>query len=183
MTPSDLELVRAFLASRDEATFVTLYDRHTPRMWGLASRLCAGEGSDASEVVQEAWARAVDRLHTFRGDGALSSWLCGICVNVWRETLRRRHPEVALDEGQADPVSLSAHPAEVVDVRRALADLAPGYRAVVVLYGIYGFSHAEIADRLGISEGTSKSQLSRARAALRAATGVARPADPDASPP
>lgn len=173
----DGALVARFLRRRDEHAFDALYRRHTPRMYGLALRLTAGNEPDAREIVQEAWTRGVSRLDTFRGESRLSSWLCGICTNVWREHLRRHRPEVALealpDSGGRDAApdewwtGVAAY--ELVDVRRALEKLAPGYRAVIVLHGIYGYSHAEVAEMLHISEGTSKSQLMRGRQALRRA--------------
>jgi RNA polymerase sigma-70 factor (ECF subfamily) len=146
-------------------------------MYGLALRLAAGDEPDAREIVQEAWTRAVSRLHAFRGESRLSSWLCGICANVWREHVRRHGSEVALealpasDGRDAAPGErlTGALGLEPIDVRRALEQLAPGYRAVIVLHGIYGYSHAEVAEMLGISEGTSKSQLLRGRQALRRA--------------
>ena len=174
---ADAALVARFLRRRDEHAFDALYRRHTPRMYGLALRLAAGDEPDAREIVQEAWTRAVSRLDTFRWESRLSSWLCGICANVWREHLRRRRPEVALEALPA-PGGLEAALGErrtgvpgfeSIDVRRALEKLAPGYRAVIVLHGIYGYSHAEVAEILGISEGTSKSQLLRGRQALRRA--------------
>lgn len=170
----DRALVSRFLGRRDERAFNALYRRHTPRMYGLALRLSGGDESDAREIVQEAWTRAVSRLDTFRAESRLSSWLCGICANVWREHLRRRRPEVTLElfARGAGEESGGGRPPHVprydpIDVRRALEQLAPGYRAVIVLYGIYGYSHAEVAEMLGISEGTSKSQLLRGRRALR----------------
>lgn len=173
MSASDADeaLVTRFLERRDERAFDALYHRHTPRMYGLALRLAAGEEPEAGEVVQEAWVRAITRLGTFRGESRLSSWLCGICANVWREHLRRARPEVTLESGP-EPMTPGPGPGRVpshepLDVRRALEGLAPGYRAVLVLHGIYGYSHAEVADLLGISEGTSKSQLLRGRRALR----------------
>jgi RNA polymerase sigma-70 factor (ECF subfamily) len=171
---ADGALVSRFLARRDERAFTALYERHTPLMYGLSLRLAAGEEPEARDVVQEAWVRAIAGLATFRGESRLSSWLCGICANVWRERLRRTRPEVALDaasEGAALPSPAPPH--EPLDVRRALEGLAPGYRAVIVLHGIYGYSHAEVAAMLGIAEGTSKSQLLRGRRALRLALGEA----------
>jgi RNA polymerase sigma-70 factor (ECF subfamily) len=178
----DHTLIARFLSRRDEHAFDALYSRHTPRMYGLALRLAGGDEPDAREIVQEAWTRAVSRLDTFRGESRLSSWLCGICANVWREHLRRHRPEVALEAGLnvASTVAGASDAApgaprsgvpdfDPIDVRRALEKLAPGYRAVIVLHGIYGHSHAEVAEMLGISEGTSKSQLLRGRQALRRA--------------
>jgi RNA polymerase sigma factor (sigma-70 family) len=173
---ADHALVARFLSRRDERAFDVLYRRHTPRMYGLALRLTGGDEPDAREIVQESWTRAVSRLDTFRGESRLSSWLCGICTNVWREHLRRHRPEVALEVLSASHGPDAAHGADtggrgidLIDVRRALERLAPGYRAVIVLHAIYGYSHAEVADMLDISEGTSKSQLLRGRQALRRA--------------
>lgn len=174
---ADGVLVARFLRRRDEHAFDALYRRHTPRMYGLALRLAAGDEPDAREIVQEAWTRAVSRLDTFRGESRLSSWLCGICTNVWREHLRRHRSEVVLEalppsggrDAAPDEWWTGVAGYELVDVRRALEKLAPGYRAVIVLHGIYGYSHAEVAEMLHISEGTSKSQLMRGRQALRRA--------------
>jgi RNA polymerase sigma-70 factor (ECF subfamily) len=174
---ADRTLVARFLRRTDERAFDVLYHRHTPRMYGLALRLAGGDEPDAREIVQEAWTRAVSRLDTFRGESRLSTWLCGICANVWREHLRRCRPEVALEvlsaTGSEDAAAGTGRPGapglDPIDVRRALDGLAPGYRAVILLHGIYGYSHAEVATMLGISEGTSKSQLLRGRNALRRA--------------
>lgn len=166
----DGRLISRFLERRDEGAFDVLYDRHTPRVYGLALRLAGGHEADARDLVQETWVRAVRGLERFRGESRLSSWLCAICTNVWRETLRRGRREVEL-ELAPEPVAPGSRigvipPHDPIDVQRALDALPPGYRAVVVLYGIYGFSHAEVAEMLGISEGTSKSQLFRGRRAL-----------------
>lgn len=165
---SDVALIARFLERRDDRAFGALYRRHTPRMYGLALRLTGGEEPDAHEVVQEAWVRAVRSLGAFRAESRLSSWLCGICANVWRERLRNIRMEVDLEASQpSEPPPRSTLQYDPLDVTRALGRLAPGYRAVLVLYGIYGYPHAQVADLLGISEGTSKSQLLRGRRALR----------------
>jgi RNA polymerase sigma-70 factor (ECF subfamily) len=169
----DHTLVSRFLQRRDEEAFDALYRRHTPRVYGLALRLAGGQEPEAQDLVQETWVRAIARLGTFRGESRLSTWLCGICANVWREHLRRARPEVSL-EAAPEPTAPGSRagrvpPHEPIDVRRALERLAPGYRAVLVLHGIYGYPHAEVAELLGISVGTSKSQLLRGRRALLAA--------------
>lgn len=166
--PDDV-LLRRFLGRRDERAFEALYRRHTPRMYGLALRLTGGDEAEAGEVVQEGWVRAVSALAGFGGRARLSTWLCGICVNVWRERLRCARPEVSLAESDA-----SADPPDTlgcIDLGRALDRLPPGYRAVLVLHGMYGYPHAEVAGMLGIAEGTSRSQYLRGRRALRDALG------------
>ncbi len=168
---TDDALVSRFLKGRDERAFLALYDRHTPRVYGLALRLAGGTDDDARDLVQETWIRAVAGLDRFRGESRLSSWLCGICANVWREWMRRNGTELGLEaapERVAPGTQVGrAPPHEPIDVRRALERVAHGYRAVLVLHGIYGFTHAEVAGMLGISEGTSRSQLLRGRRALQ----------------
>ena len=170
MTPPlpDRELVDRFLASRSEEAFLELYDRHAGRMFGLARRLLGLRGpnpADAEDVLQAAWIRAVRRLPQFRWESSLSTWLCGFVVNCCREF--RPFHVTELEERTAPA------PAERLDLETALAGLAPGYRAVLLLHDLEGFTHEEIARLLGIDSGTSKSQLSRARAAMR------RALDPD----
>jgi RNA polymerase sigma-70 factor (ECF subfamily) len=127
-----------------------------------------GRRSDAEDAVQETWLRGTVRLAGFRGDAALRTWLAAITINCCRELLRRR---AALPAGGdvewVPPEAQGAADGERVDLERAIAALPDGYREVLVLHDMEGYTHEEIADRLGISDGTSKSQLSRARAALR----------------
>lgn len=168
---SDRALMETFGRTGDARAFDRLYERHTPRLHGLALRL-SGSEADAGDIVQETWLRALGRVGSYRGDARFSTWLCGIGVNVWRERTRLpradRHVDPATD--LPDLRTRTAHH-DAIDVERALRRLAPGYRAVLVLHAIYGYSHAEIAALLGIQEGTSKSQLARARRALQDALG------------
>ena|SRR5688572_27833376 len=165
MPPTDSELLEAFVRDGSERSFLALYDRHAAAMYALACRLMGGRDADAADALQEAWTRALPRLATFRGESALRTWLCGFVVNCCRERFRGALFEeiVASDVGEQQP-SISDR---TLDVERALSSLAPGYRAVLVLHDVEGYTHREIAQALGIDEGTSKSQLSRGRAALR----------------
>lgn len=130
-------------------------------MYGVALRLVGRRGEDAEDAVQEAWLRAFRGLRTFRGESSLNTWLVGIAVRCALEICRRRR--------DADDVGEVAVPAgrEAIDLERAVAALAPGYRHVLILHDVYGYTHAEIATLLEIEEGTSKSQLSRARSLMR----------------
>jgi len=169
----DRSLVAAFLASRDEHVFRDLYRRHTPALYAVALRFSGGDEGVAREVVQDAWIRGTRRLSTFRWRSTLRTWLIGIVANCHREHLRRYRAAPA-----SDPDAIAAPPrlpGARIDLERAVAALPPGYREVFVLYHVHGYSHLEIGGLLGISEGTSKSQLSRARAALRAALGEESP--------
>lgn len=165
---SDRELAGELALGGDERPFRALYRRHTPRLYQLALRLLGGDVRDAEDAVQETWIRAVAGLQRFRWESALGTWLGGITVHVCRDTLRRRR------RGQEDPwdETLEIHPptlppGERIDLERAIAALPEGYRAVLVLHDIEALPHESIAVHLGISVGTSKSQLHRARRALR----------------
>lgn len=154
-------LIAAFVESRSDAAFTALYRRHAAAVYGLAVRLCGQAAAD--DIAQDAWIRAMRRLEVFDGRSAFRTWLCGIVVNCCRERWRSRAPD-----GEPSETSADGDFTRVLDVREALARLAPGYRAVLVLHDLYGYTHAEIARLLDLDEGTSKSQLSRGRRALRA---------------
>lgn len=170
--PVDRLQVDTFLRTRSEAAFLVLYDRHTERLYRFASRLAGPGDHEAADLVQEAWMRALEGLAGFRWGSSLSTWLCGIVFNCWRESRRRqaRAQELTVIEG----ARTMAHPPspDTVPLERALAGLPDGYREVLLLHDLEGYTHEEIARHFGIVEGTSKSQLHRARRALREALGI-----------
>lgn len=158
--------VADFLRRRDEASFLALYRAHTPYLYRLALRLLGGRRAEAEDALQETWLRAIARLADFRGDASLRTWLAGFTINCCRERWRRReHADQPVEAGETQPLG------DRVDLERAIAALPDGHREVFVLHDLEGYTHEEIAERLGIVPGTSKSQLSRARAALRARMG------------
>lgn len=162
--PTDERLVSAVLTSRSEAAFRQLYHRHTPRLFRVARRM-ADTPSDAEDAVQETWLRASLQFRDFRWTSALSTWLVGIALNVLREQKARRgrHIDLSLDE-----IPLAAPgDRDRIDLEAAVRELAPGARIVFLLHDVEGFTHEEIAAQLGVTAGTSKTQLHRARAALR----------------
>jgi RNA polymerase sigma-70 factor (ECF subfamily) len=158
---SDAELVSAYVSRHDQQAFLMLYDRHSPAMFALARRLLGNTQADAADVLQDAWIRILPRLPAFRGESALRTWLCGFVVNGCRERFRAPVFDHPVD------IAATFNYGGRLDLERALASLADGYRAVIVLHDIEGYTHREIAAALGIDEGTSKSQLSRGRDALR----------------
>jgi len=168
----DRELADRLLAHRDERAFRELYRRHTPAVHQLALRLLGGTESDADDVVQEAWIRATTALGEFRWESSFRTWLTGIALNLCRAVHRSRgrRDVVALDDELTGAVQAAAH-AERIDLERAIALLPPGYRSVLVLHDVEGWTHEEIGTRLGIAAGTSKSQLSHARKAVRTMLG------------
>jgi RNA polymerase sigma-70 factor (ECF subfamily) len=163
----DRALAALYLRRRDEAAFLTLYRRHTPALFGFALRLCGGRAEEAEEIVQETWIRAAERLESFRWVSSLRTWLSGIAVNCWREQTRRPRPDQELREREGAADRALGLPGERIDLARAVGELPGGYRAVLLLHDVEGFTHEEIAKLLGIEPGTSKSQLTRARQAMR----------------
>lgn len=149
-----------------------LYDRHTPRILGLALRLIGGDLSSAEDVVHDVWIRAVERLPGFRWESSLTTWLGGFVVNVVRDRVRseRRESIGVEDHYSADDLAL-LEAADRLDLEKAIAALPHGFRQVLVLHDVEGYTHEEIAALLEIAPGTSKSQLARARGAVRRALG------------
>ena len=165
--PADRDLADALLLRRDETAFRALYRRHTPRLFQVVLRVLGGAEQDAEDVVQETWIRATERLGDFRWEAAFATWLTGIGLNVARGLLRRRGRWEVDAESAPEPWRPPPAVGERIDLERALAHLPAGYRAVLVLHDVEGFTHEEIAEMLGVVPGTSKSQLSCARRAMR----------------
>jgi RNA polymerase sigma-70 factor (ECF subfamily) len=164
---TDRELAERVMRSRDEAAFRDLYQRHTPMLYAVASRLSSTE-ADAMDAVHDAWLRAVDALPAFQWRSSLRTWLCGIVLNRVREMSRIDSRTVDLTEDQlSDDLVELPRGTESIDLERAIAALSPRYREVLILHDAEGFTHEEIAELLGIESGTSKSQLARGRRRLR----------------
>ena len=150
-----------------------LYDAHVDRVYRLAYRL-AGDEVLAQDFTQETFIRAFDRLGTFRGDSAFSTWLHAITTRVVLNGLRqvKRFRQREADIEAADGVSSGRREAEPdlkIRLQRAIDALPEGYRTVFVMHDVEGYTHEEIGAALGVETGTSKAQLSRARAKLREA--------------
>jgi RNA polymerase sigma-70 factor (ECF subfamily) len=168
----DRGLIARVLAG-DPAAERALYDAHVDRVYRLVYRL-AGDLDLAQDCVQETFIRAFQKLADFRGDSALSTWLGSIAISVTLNGLRKvkrfRQREVALDD--APPLGRTTREADPdlkARLRAAIDGLPDGYRAVFVMHDVEGYTHEEIAATLGVQPGTSKAQLFRARAKLRAA--------------
>ncbi len=174
------EYLRRQAASGDKAAFTVLVRRHQDSVYGLALRL-TGDPELAADAAQEALIRAWKALSGFRGDAALSTWLYRITVNtVWthRRRARRRRAERIEDVLHLLPPSESHNPVRSLEsaelgtrIRLALERLPQGRRTVVVLKDVYGWSHAEIAEALGISVPATKVRLHRARLQLQSILG------------
>ncbi len=172
--PDDAALI-ASVKRGEPGSREALYHRYKRRVYGLALRI-VGAG-DAEEVAQEAFIRIFRGLPKFRGDAALSTWIYRLAVNAaLSHRSRRSGARLPLEENPGEP----AVEAQVVTepsrgdavlrarLERALAELPAGYRTVVVLHDVEGLEHEEIASILNCHVGTSKSQLHKARARLRA---------------
>jgi len=141
----------------DRAAFEALYRAHSGRVYALCLRLTADRAL-AEERTQDAFVRAWERLATFRGESAFSSWLYRLTVN-----------EVLLERRAERPRPAIGGAGIALDLERAVAALPPGAREVFVLHDVEGYRHEEIAKLTGIAVGTSKAQLFRARRLLREA--------------
>jgi RNA polymerase sigma-70 factor (ECF subfamily) len=172
---TDRDLAEAVLCRGDEGAFRELYRRHTPRLFGFVWRLIGRTDSDAEDIVQETWIQASRSLKGFRWDSAFSTWLMGIGLNMARDYIRyhARSKSIQVE----DPPNPAVIHEDRIDLERAIRLLPDGYRMVLVLHDVEGMKHREIAQRLGISVGTSKSQLSSARKTLRAMLSGAREID------
>ncbi len=158
----DRDLVNHFLETRDESSFRTLYRRHTPKIYLLALRLVGGNQTDAEDAVQEAWIQAVRNLPAFRWESSLRTWLCGIAIRCCRKLISKRQPTQPFD---SEPVIPDRK--DRLDLELWISRLPPGYREVLVLHDVEGYTHEEIGRLLEIQQGTSKSQLFHARRLLR----------------
>lgn len=164
---SDKDLARLVLNAGDEAAFRLLYRRHTPAVYGFVLRLVGGNVAEAEDIAQETWLRAARGLENFQWRSSLRSWLIGIALNRVREMARRKGRELTTVGGEYEIPAAVHDPGQRIDLERALELLPPGFRTVLVLHDVEGFTHREIGERLGIADGTSKSQLHGARRAMR----------------
>jgi RNA polymerase sigma-70 factor (ECF subfamily) len=165
--PSDRELADLVVSEGDEAAFRVLYRRHSPAVYRFLLRLAGGNAVEAEDLLQETWLRAARGLGGFAWKSAFRSWVTGIALNQFRELARRNGRRITEVEGDWEAAVTAEDSAGRIDLERALELLPPGFRTVLVLHDVEGLTHEEIGERLGIGDGTSKSQLHRARKAMR----------------
>lgn len=167
---TDLEIIAAVLRG-DVRAERELYDAHVDRVYRLAWRM-AGDETLARDFTQDTFIRAFQRLADFRADSSLATWLHSIAVSVILNGLkkvRRIHGREIGGDTLPDVMvgTRESEPDLKLRMRAAIDGLPEGYRTVFVMHDVEGFTHEEIAAALGIQPGTSKAQLSRARAKLR----------------
>jgi RNA polymerase sigma-70 factor, ECF subfamily len=156
-------------AAGDVRAFEQLYQIHLPRVHSLVRRMAGGR--DADELTQDVFVRVWQKLSTFRGDSAFGTWLHRLAVNVVIERFRTdtaRRQRLHDGEDIFNTLSAPNRPRDLsMDFDTALEKLPDGAREIFVLHDVEGYKHHEIATLLGISAGTSKAQLHRARMMLR----------------
>jgi RNA polymerase sigma factor (sigma-70 family) len=147
-----------------------LYQRFASKMYGVCLRY-AGSAEEAEDVLQEGFIKVFNKIGSFRGDGSFEGWIRRIFVNTAIEHYRKKiylQPITEYEEDTMEGKYLSVlDKMEEKDIIQLVQQLSPGYRTVFNMYVIEGYSHKQIAEALGISEGTSKSQLSRAKQILQ----------------
>jgi RNA polymerase sigma-70 factor (ECF subfamily) len=157
----------------DVDAFEQLYREHSGRIFALASRM-AGSPDDGEDLLQEIFLQAYRKLGSFKGESAIGTWLYRLALNHCLDFVRSKQAKMGkitdtLDgEASFEPVARLETPIERIDLERALGRLPAGCREVFVLHDVEGFDHKEVGEMLGIAEGTSKSQIFRARMKLRA---------------
>lgn len=167
---TEAQLITALKRGESRAHKI-VYERFAGKMLAVCTRYCANR-DDAEEVMLDGFMRVFEKIGQFREDGSFEGWVRRIMVTESLMFLRRNkqwRQEIPIDEVTVEPdyewADTAVHENDLLKMVNQLPD---GYRTVFNLYAIEGYAHAEIAEMLGISEGTSKSQLSRARTLLQA---------------
>jgi RNA polymerase sigma-70 factor, ECF subfamily len=171
---SDYDLTQAS-ANGDMVAFEMLYERHHRRVYSLCLRMVAN-ATEAEDLSQEVFVQLFRKVGSFRGESAFTTWLHRLTVNHVLMHFRKKgvRLEKTTDEGEISEMqdfiqAVTERPRFIdrIALDKAIADLPPGYRTVFVLHDVEGFEHEEVAAMLGVSVGTSKSQLHKARMRLR----------------
>ena len=173
------------LTDADQERFHELYQTYHRRVYSLCLRM-THDIADAEDLTQEVFVQLFRTVGSFRGDSAFTTWLHRLTVNHvlmhFRKHKRRLRSEPLTENGEIPaPHAVDSKPTNIVDrilLSEIMAKLPDGYREAVILHDIQGFEHKEIARRKGRTEGTSKSQLHKARATLRALITQPAPAQP-----
>ena len=171
----DLALVER-CRTGDLGAFEEIYRAHSGRLYSLALRM-VGNAADAEDLLQEIFLSAHRKLEGYRGEAALGTWLYRLATNQCLDYLRSRAAKTSQVTGTIDDEiglsdagsrNIAERTVAKMDLERALAQLPDGARAAFVLHDVEGLEHREVAQALGVAEGTSKSQVHKARLKLRA---------------
>lgn len=147
-----------------------LYERYSPKMYSVCLRYAIDE-EEAQDILQDGFIKVFTKLGSYRHEGSFEGWIRRVIVNTAIEYFRRRKYIQPMDD-KYDNIIESKNPSALdqlaeKDIMGLIQQLSPGYKTVFNMFVIEGFSHKEIAEALNISEGTSKSQLSRGRSLLQ----------------
>lgn len=166
---TELDLLKGCL-NGDRRMQEELYRRYSPRMYAVCLRY-AGKAEEAEDILQEGFIKVFKKMDSFRGDGSFEGWMRRIFVNTAIEHFRRKRYLMPVTEKEENTIegkfTSVLDDLGAKDIMALVQELSPGYRTVFNMYVVEGYTHKEIADMLGISEGTSKSQLSRAKVILQ----------------
>jgi len=148
-----------------------LYKQFASKMLGVCMRY-ATDRMEAEDMLQNGFIRVFQKMDDFRGDGSFEGWMRRIMVHSSIEYYRKHHKLLKVVDIEGEGIEQSVNPIAIAnldakDLMTLIQQLSPGYRMVFNLYAIEGYSHREIGEIMGISEGASKSQLSRARTILK----------------
>lgn len=147
-----------------------LYDRFASKMYGVCLRY-AGNVEEAEDILQDGFIKVFNKINSYRGEGSFEGWIRRIFVNTAIEHFRKKtylQPITETEENTVEGKYLSVLDSLAEkDIVQLIQQLSPGYRTVFNMYVVEGYTHKQIAEMLGISEGTSKSQLSRAKLILQ----------------
>jgi RNA polymerase sigma-70 factor (ECF subfamily) len=156
----------------DVDAFEALYQQHAARLYTLACRM-AGSPEDGEDLLQEIFLQAYRKLGSFKGDAAIGTWLYRLALNHCLDYVRSRRAKMnklteTLDADTSfQPTARRETPIARLDLERAVERLPEGCREAFVLHDVEGYDHKEVGRLLGIAEGTSKSQVFKARMKLR----------------
>lgn len=166
---SDTDLIEGCIKG-DRKMQQELYNRFAPKMYGICLRY-AGDAEEAEDILQDGFIKVFKKIESFRGEGSFEGWIRRIFVNTAIEYFRRKiylQPITEKEESTVEGKYLSVlDKLAEQDIISLVQQLSPGYRTVFNMYVVEGYTHKQIAEILGISEGTSKSQLSRAKIILQ----------------
>ncbi len=165
---SEAQIIRR-ASEGDGRAVKALYERYAPRVYAVVRRIAADDDL-AHDYAQEAWIRAIRALPTFRGDARFSTWLHRIAVNAALQALRKAETRSKRESPMPATAAAPVVGGDALLQRRlqwALDRLPEGMRRVIILHDVEGYTHEEIGEHLGVTSGTSKSQLFKARAKMR----------------
>jgi len=167
--PSESDLIKGCLENNRQMQQF-LYKIYAPKMYGVCLRY-AGNVEDANDLLQEGFIKVYINLSKFRSEGSFEGWIRKIFVNTSIEHFRRKTQLYNITEAQENTIEdadiNALNKLAVKDIIQLINELSPGYKTVFNLYVVEGYSHKEIAAMLGITIGTSKSQLARAKSVLK----------------